>query len=374
MIASAVEEPLEALPEGLLAGVTPMVLAAGFGTRLRPLTERVAKPVVPFLNRPLLDYTLDWLARCGFERVVVNLHHAPESIARRYGRRGFGMHLEYSREPRILGTGGGLRRALDRLGEEILVVNGDVLTLAPLGPLVRVHRERGALATLGLFAGSVGHDYSQVAATPDGRLASFPSELATAPAEATVRGVFCGVHLVRREAVAMLPEGVFAGIVDHVYTPLLADGAPLAACPLAGSWYEVGDPGRYIDHQLHALRHGAVPLAVAGMPRFVDGGYVAADGHLETMRLRPPFLVGAGVRVHDGAWVQGCVLADRTRVGRGARLQEVISWAGAVIGPGARLRRCVVMEDVRVPADTEATETVFTAAGPLPFGGPGGGP
>lgn len=355
-------------------GITPFVLAAGFASRLRPLTDDRAKAVIPFLNRPLLDYTLDWLSRCGFRRVVINLHHAPETIAGRYGSRAFDLDIEYSRESRILGTGGGLRRVLDRLGDDVLVVNGDVLTLAALGPLVRHHLDSGAMATLGLYSGATGRDYPQVLADGAGRLVGFPGDRAAGSAvvsgAAPVRGVFCGLHLVRREALELLPEGRFAGIVDHLYRPLLEQGFELGALPLAGAWYEIGEPGRYIDHQLEALRCGSAPLALARVPRSMDAGYLALDGHVETTRLRPPFLIGSGARVRDGARVEGSVLADLVRVAEGARVTECVLWRGSAVGPGARLRRCVVMEDVRVPSGTVAEERVFTPEGGLEFGRP----
>lgn len=348
--------------------VVPMILAAGRATRLRPLSEQRAKAVVPFLNRPLLDYTLDWLARQGFGRVVINLHHGGETIESRYGGRAFGLDVVYSREPRLLGTGGGPRQALDLLGERILLINGDVLTLASLGPLLRHHETSGALVTLGLYAGASAQGYPRVTASADGRLLAFPGEEVSADAGPLVRGVFAGIHLLERRVLELLPPGVPCGTVIPLYRELLRADLPISALRLVGSWYEVGDPARYIDNQLAALARGGFPLARRGTLRFLDGGYVSAHAHLENTRLRAPFLVGSGARIKHGAQVTASVVGDRARVASGAGLHSCVLWPGAWVGAGARLRRCVVMEGVRVPPGTVARETVFAPGGETAFG------
>lgn len=347
------------------AGIVPMILAAGAARRLRPLSDTLAKAVVPFLNRPLLDHTFDWLRRCGFRRAVLNLHHLPASIESRYGERAFGMSLQYSREPSLLGTAGGPRAALRLLGERVLIVNGDVLTLAALGPLIEHHLESGALATIGLYRGAAARGFPRVHAEPSGRLLALRG--GEPPQGGTVAGVFAGVHLVERRALELLPEGVPSGTTDLLYPRLLEAGLPVAAIPLAGSWFEVGDPARYIDGQLTALRHRAAPLSVERHLRFLDGGYVSPHAHLENTRLRPPFLVGSGARVKHGARVEGCVIGDRCRIEAGSWLRECVLWPGAWISPGARLQRCVVVGDARVPAGTVAVETVFTSQGSVRF-------
>lgn len=344
-------------------GLVPMILAAGHATRLRPLTGSVAKAVVPFLNRPLLDYTLDWLARDGFDRVVINLHHAAGSIESRYGARAFGMQIAYSREARLLGTGGGPRKALESLGDRILLINGDVLTLAALGPLLRRHAESGALATLGLYAGASADGYPQVTASGEGRLLAFPGDDEPAEAGPRIRGVFAGIHVLERRALELLPPGVPCGTVIPLYRELLRAGLPLSAVRLVGSWYEIGVPARYIDNQLAALARGGPPLARRGVFRFVDGGYVSPDAHLENTFMRPPFLVGSGARIKHAAQVTASVIGDRARVAAGARVDGCVLWPGAWVGVGARLERCIVMEGVRVPKGRVARETVFTPTG-----------
>ena len=358
----------------LRTAVTPMVLAAGHATRLRPLTEHRAKATVPFLNRPLLDYTLDWLAKAGFRSVTVNLHHAPDSILDRYGTHAFGMDVNYSHEPVLLGTAGGPRAALSSLGERILLVNGDIVSRANLGALVSHHVRSGALATLALHTGSAGANDPQVVGDRKGNLVAFPGDEAAARDEpGWVRGVFTGVHVVERRLLEALPADVPCGIVDSVYRTALSAGAPVHAIPVSGVWYEVGDPSRYIEAQLQALLRGALPLALQGHRCLHAGGYVSQHGHIENTQPQPPYLVGAGARLKHGCYVRAAVLGDRVRVAEGARLERVIAWGGSTIGPGSSLSGSIVMADVHVPAGTVADRVVFTPDGSVPFAGEAGG-
>lgn len=344
----------------------PMILAAGLATRLRPLTERQAKAAVPFLNRPLLDYSFDWLARCGFDRAVVNLHHRPDSIVDLYGGRAFGIDIVYSHEPALLGTAGGPRAALEHLGERALLMNGDVVGAPSLGPLLRHHEAVGALATLALHCGPAGASYPQVVAQEDGRLLAFPGD-ADPSATDGVRGVFSGTHLVERAVLEDLPVGVPCGIVDPVYRELLASGLRIDALPVPGPWYEVGTPSLYIDQQLEALRRESLPLAFEGLVREGGGAYSSPHAHVENARPRPPYLLGAGCRLKQGSFVEACVLGDRSQVGAGASLRRCILWQEALVGNGCRLDRCIVMRGVAVPAATQASDTAFTSSGPISF-------
>lgn len=345
--------------------LSPMILAAGRAMRLRPLTQRRAKAVVPFLNRPLLDYTLDWLRRHGFAQVTINLHHAGASIVSRYRQRAFQMQVRYSREPVLLGTAGGPRAALGSLGAHVLLVNGDVVTTLNLGGLVAHHGASEALATLALTRGPAGSGYPQCLAADDGRLLAFPGD--DPPEPAPVSGVFTGVHIVERAVLENVPERAVCGIVDPVYRELLAAGLPVHAVSVPGTWYEVGDPGRYIEHQLASLLRGDLPLALVGSRRFVASGYLGTHTHLENVRLVSPFLLGSGVRVKHGSYLEGVVAGVRTRFESGSRLQQVVTWEGACIGPGCDLRRVIVMDHVRVPARTQAEGVVFTPGGPMRF-------
>jgi NDP-sugar pyrophosphorylase family protein len=347
-----------------------MVLAAGLATRLRPLTSHRAKGTVPFLNRPLLDYTFDWLSRCGFDRVVVNLHHAGDSLVSLYGSHAYGLEIRYSDEPVLLGTAGGPRAALEHLGERALLINGDVVSTLSIGRLLEHHAARRPMATLALHTGSAAEAYPHVTAAASGRLLGFPGDTVDSD-DVAVSGVFSGVHVVERGAIEELPAGRALGIVDPVYRQLMEAGLAVDAIALPGAWYEVGTPELYIEQQLRALRHESLALAFSGYRRDGAGAYASPHAHVENARPRAPYLLAAGCRVKQGAWVEAAVLGEGSQVAAGGLVRRVVLWDGAAVGSGARLEDSIVMKGVSVPPGTVANRTIFTPDGPVSFGADG---
>jgi NDP-sugar pyrophosphorylase family protein len=309
-----------------------MVLAAGLGQRMRPLTLLRAKPVLPVLNRPLLHWTLERLARAGVREAVVNLHHLPETVVEAVGDgRRLGVRVRYSREPQVLGTGGGPRAVRDALGDgPLLIVNGDVLFALDPRVLLERHARSGALATLALRRNPGG--YSPVVSDRRGRILSIAGR--PAPAEGTV-SMFASVHALDPSLLDRLPEGVSDSVRD-LYIPLLAQGARLLGVRLGGAWYDLGRPSLYRDAQLRLLPGGR---------SLVDpGARVSAAADVRRS------VVGRGARV-GAALVSRSVLWDGAVVDGGARLSGAIVTSGAVVRCGERAERVAVL-----PAAALATE------------------
>lgn len=363
-----------------------MVLAAGRGTRLHPLTAGRAKAVIPFLNRPLLDYTLDWLRRCGLEEVVINLHHCPDSVRRRYGGHAFGVRLRYSVEEKLLGTAGGVRAALDALGQRVLLVNGDVVTSMALGPLVDHHRRNRALATLALHSGGAALEHPAVLMGEGGEVAGFPEPPQAPPehrvggsvasgmpeeagrksaAHAAAHACFAGIHLVEREVFELVPPLRPCGIVDPVYRQLIAAGLPVHAVELAGPWYEVGTLPRYLQSQLCALRREDFPLAYEGYQRQTIGGFVTTTASIGRAGVEPPFMIADGARVADGAQLKGVIAGRNSCIGAGATVVDSVLLDGAWVGTAATLEGVVVLENAYVPPGTEVRDQAWSGSGPL---------
>lgn len=299
-----------------------MVLAAGEGVRLRPLTYLRAKPVVPVLNRPLLHFTLERLARAGVTEAVVNLHHLPRTVRRALGDgRRFGLRLRFSHEPELLGTGGGPRRARRWLGDApVLLVNGDVWFDFDLATLVARHHAAGAVATLGLRPNPDPRRYSPVVSARDGRI------LSIAGCPAAQRGMvslFTGVHVLDPALLERLPAGPSDSVRD-LYLPLLARGERLHGVRLRGAWYDLGRPELYRRAQLALLRR----------------------------RERSGVLIAPGARVHATARVRASVIGPGCSVGAGARIAGSVLWDRVRVGPRAHVRGAVLASGVRV-ADGE---------------------
>ncbi len=312
-----------------------LVLAAGLGTRLRPLTLARPKPLLPVLGRPLVAYTLDRLAGLPCEVAAVNLHHLGEQVPAALGPEHRGMPLVYSHEPEILGTLGALAPLAELLrpAEAVLLVNGDSLCDWPLAELAADHRAHGAAATLllsetadpGSFGGGVG-------LAADGRIVSFRSAGIEIEPPAR-RLVFAGAHALAPallERVASRP----ADIVRQLYEPLLAEGAVIRGVTTARAWQDLGTPRRYLEAVLERLAAGDGRSWVAA------GAAVAASARLE-----------AGV-VEDGARVEAGAVVERALVLPGARVGAGATVSGAIVGFGAE-----------VPAGATVSAELFSGRG-----------
>lgn len=222
---------------------TAMILAAGFGTRLRPQTETVPKALVPVGGRPMIEYAIAALVRAGVERIVVNLHHLGERIPAALGDGSrFGVAIAYSREDTILETGGGIARARPLLGEgDFFVANCDSLCDADLAALARLHTESGAIATLLLREDPEAIRYGLVEIDGSGRIGRFLGRAAPGVDPRTLRPrMFCGIHVLSPGIFERMPHADAFSITRDVYAPAVEGGARLFGMTHAGAWRDLG--------------------------------------------------------------------------------------------------------------------------------------
>jgi NDP-sugar pyrophosphorylase family protein len=291
-----------------------MILAAGFGERLWPLTSDRTKPALPVLGTPLVGYVAEYLARYGFEDVIVNLHHQPDSVRRALGDGSrFGVRLQYVHEPVILGTSGALDNAREFLeGDTFVVVNGKLITDLDLKAALRTHRERKALATLVLLP-NPRHERFSMVETRDGLVTRFGGMPAPASEGAEPPLMFTGIHILEPRIFEYIPRGVFSDSVSDVYVPAMAEGERIAAHVTKGMWYELSTLRRYLDISLALLCDRGDDL-YAGRNSSID----------------------KAAEVHDS------VLWDDVTVARGARVRR------AVLGDGVRIPAGELVEDAVV--------------------------
>jgi NDP-sugar pyrophosphorylase family protein len=309
-----------------------VVLAAGLGTRLRPLTAGIPKPLLPVLGRPLIAWTLERLEAAGVEAAAINLHYRGDAIAAALGDRFGAMPLVYSREPEILGTLGALAPLRDFLAsaELVLLVNGDSLCRWPFEVLVAEHlrRSRGdspPMATL-LVANSVDPAAfgGGVAVDREGRIHTLlPGSRSRAEDRArtdgTTRHVFLGAH-VFSPSLAERARPTFSDIVRDLYEPSLAAGAAIAALQSDAPWHDVGTAARYLDAVLDwAARENP------SRPR--DAAVIEAGATLEDDVVALRTLVLAGARIGRGSRL------DRVVVGPGVEIAAGSSLAGELVTP-----------------------------------------
>src|SRR5882672_11213650 len=215
-----------------------MILAAGYGTRLRPVTYTLPKPMVPLCGQPLIAWAVESLLAFGIRDFIVNLHHLPEPIER-FLRERFDARFEFSYEPEILGTGGGVRKVRRMLekDDEFLLVNGDTIQFPPYGALRATRND--ALAALTLRHPPQGDRFTPVY-FDHGRITGFGHGTGEAL-------MFSGTHLISNRIFDHLPDKDFSGIVDEVYQPLIDSGRErIAGVVEDGLWFDIGTPRRYM--------------------------------------------------------------------------------------------------------------------------------
>jgi NDP-sugar pyrophosphorylase family protein len=312
-----------------------MILAAGLGTRMRPLTFDRAKPVLPVLNRPLLHWTLELLASHGVKEVMINLHYLPRSVRAAAGDgRAFGLKVSYSFERDILGTGGGPRKVRRWIGDEtLLLLNGDVVFDFDLSALRRRHERAGGPATLALIPNPDPRHYSRVITGPDGRVKSIAG--LPRPARGIV-SMFPGVHILDPALLERLPPGP-SDTVRDLYAPLIAEGRPPLGVRLRGPWYDLGSPSLYLASQQSLLAS-----RFRGLRR---GSVIHPEARVHPRARVVRSVVGKGSVIADGAEVRGSVLWDRVKVGRGALVEASILASGVKVEDGEGLRSALLMKD-----------------------------
>jgi NDP-sugar pyrophosphorylase family protein len=317
---------------------TAFVLAAGFGTRLRPLTLDRPKPLVPVCGVPALAYSLALCAEHGFTDVVVNAHHLGEQLAAWEGVHE-GCHVQvHQEEPEILGTGGGLKAVADRLAERFVVLNADVLHAFDLTALAAQVRPGGAAMVL--RPSDEADRYGVVAADGTDTVVQLVA-LAAAPAEGEVPQDthFTGIHALDRAALDLVPEG-FACIVRSAYQSLVPQ-RKVGAIREDGVWLDAGDPLAYLEANLAVLRD-EVTLALDPFERAAAGRRLGtAFGALpKGVRVMGPVWIGEGAVIEPGARLSHCVIGAGARVPAEARLHEVVAWDGVDVP--ASLSRAIV--------------------------------
>ena len=236
-----------------------MILAAGLGTRLRPLTNTVPKPLLPVGGTPLIVWNLLLLRRSGIREVVVNLHHLGDLIEKELGDGStWGMRISYSREPTILGTGGGLKQA-ERFfeGRPFLVLNGDTLCELDLGALCRFHMQQLPIATMVVREDPDADRWG--ALELEGRRVVRINGRGRVPQGSVVTRMFAGVHIVDPRLLRTVPAGRESSIIE-AYVHEIQQGEPVLGYTLEGYWSDVGTPERYTAAQDDAER-GRVRLA-----------------------------------------------------------------------------------------------------------------
>ena len=322
-----------------------MVLAAGLGTRLRPVTYEVPKPMVPVANRPVLEHLLRLLRGHELGEVIANLHWFPETIRGPIGDgSALGVDLTYIEESELTGTAGGVRAAREFLtaeGGSFVVMAGDALTDVDLRGLLDAHARNGGVATLGVKRVTNVSEYGVIVTGADDRIQGFQEK--PDPAEALSDLVNCMIYAFDGEVFDYFPDSEFVDFANDVFPALLDHDVPFHVHRIDRYWNDVGSIGEYVQGNLDAVA-GHVEVEVGG--EVVEGeadpdapgsgGLGAAQAGLPAgTEVNGRVLVGESVTVAGGVRFDGnVVIGPGARIGRGAMVKESVLLPGAEVPDG----------------------------------------
>jgi mannose-1-phosphate guanylyltransferase len=329
-----------------------MILAAGKGTRVRPITHTIPKPMIPILQKPVMEFLLELLREHGFTEIMVNVSHLAEEIENyfRDGQR-FGVQIAYSFEGRIedgeligdaLGSAGGLKKIQSFqpfFDDTFVVLCGDALIDLDLSEAVRRHREKGAMASL--ITKRVPKDqvssYGVVVTDADGRVRSFQEKPAVDEAASDM--INTGIYIFEPEVLNYVPEGTPFDIGSDLFPRLVAAGAPFYALPMEFEWVDIGKVPDYWQAIRSVLQGQVRQVQIPGQevrPGIYTGLNVAANW--DRIKVEGPIYVGGMTRIEDGATIIGpAMIGPSCHICEGATIDNSIIFDYSRIGPGVRL-------------------------------------
>jgi mannose-1-phosphate guanylyltransferase len=342
-----------------------LILAGGEGTRLRPLTSTMPKPVVPLVDRPFISFMLEWLRAHGVDDVILSCGFMADGVRDVMGDgSALGIRLRYLEEPRPLGTGGALKFAEELLDERFFMLNGDVLTDIDLTAQLEQHSRTGARATLALIAVEDPSAYGLVRREEDCSVSEFIEK--PGPEQLDTNLINAGAYIIERDVLDEMPRaGTNVSIEREVFPALVGRG--LFGYECSGYWLDIGTPERYLQATFDILEgnvstEAGRQLSPSGVA-LIDG--VQIDGRVVAPVLVGPGCVvgrraivggrtvlGRGVTVAEGAHVESSVLLDGASVGARSTVRSTIVGPGASIGAGCHIGGGVVLgAGVRLGAD-----------------------
>ena len=318
-----------------------VIMAGGEGTRLRPLTSNLPKPMMPLANKPMMEHVIDLLRRHGFDEIVVTLAFMPDAIRNHFGDGSeYGVHIQYATEETPLGTAGSVRNAADALDDRFLVISGDVLTDIDLGEVVAFHEAKGALATIGLVPVENPLEFGIVITNEDGSVERFLEKPSWGQVFSDT--INTGIFVLEPAIFDHIPDDRAVDFSSEVFPALLAAGLPLYGAVADGYWEDVGTLEAYVSAHKDILDQ-KVEVDVPGFE--VSGGVWVAEGaeiHPDAV-IDGPAVVGDNARVEAGARLgEYAVLGTNVKVRAGAEIHRSIVQDNAYLGEGVRLAGAVV--------------------------------
>ena len=337
-----------------------VILVGGEGTRLRPLTSTMPKPVVPLVDRPLMVYMLEWLRGHGVDDVIMSCGFLAAGVRDVLGDGSqLGIRLRFVEEPEPRGTAGALKYAEELLDERFLMLNGDVLTDLDLSAQLHQHEATGATATLALVPVDDPTSYGLVRLRADHVVAEF-LEKPSADTLLDTNLISAGAYVLERAVLDLIPPDRKVSIEREVWPALVGEGL-YGFDDQQAYWVDIGTPERYLQATFDILE-GKLRSGVADK---LGDSFLAVDPSvLSEGRVIPPAVIGPGTRIAAGAEVGSLVaIGANVMVGEGAIVERCVLLDGAQVGAGCVLRDCIVGPRVRIGERTQVIEGAILGEG-----------
>ena len=340
-----------------------VILVGGEGTRLRPLTNGIPKPMLPILNHPFLEHTIHYLSKYGITEVILALSYLPEIITDYFGDgRQLGVRLHYTLEDSPLGTAGAVKNAGEYLDSTFVVLNGDIYTDLDIGAMFDFHRQRKARATIALTRVDNPCAFGVVETDSHGRIGRFMEK--PAPDEVTTNWINAGVYILEPEVLQQVPDNVHYMFERGLFPRLLELGETMCGYQFQGQWFDMGTPEKYLCLNCDLLLSNDKP-AFIGNPG-ENGLYCAQDAVIHaSAQVKGPAVIASRSHIGQRVRIRGpVVIGPDCTVGDGAVLEETVLWHGVAVGEGAVLRKCVVGNGVEIQPQERVIDRVVAPAYP----------
>lgn len=312
-----------------------MVLAAGFGTRLQPLTHVLPKPMFPVLGRPLLSHTFDILESANITDVAVNVHHLPDFIINYFEKQKLhDLNLHFSREEKILGTAGGIKKMEGFLeGGPFILINSDIITDIKLDKVIDFHKKNNSKLTLVVRQDIFPEQYDSIKICKDGRIVHFVGASSMNIPGNTTRVMFTGIQIIEPEIFKRIPEGQFCGTTESIFPQMIKDEVPVYGYLHNGYWKDMGNRENYLQVNSDALDER---VSLKGV----------SPNELNNPLIIPPVLVDRNCQVAENSQIGPyTVIGPNCNIKSGAIIENSILWEGVTIGAGSNIKGSVIAQN-----------------------------
>lgn len=322
-----------------------IVMAGGFGTRIQPLTHSVPKPMLPILNRPMMQHIIEKLRDAGITEIVVLLYFKPEVISGYFGDGSeLGVKIHYVQPSEDFGTAGAVKYASKYLDEEFIIVSGDLVTDFDFNEIIAFHKEKNSKLTITLTPVSDPLQFGVVITTPDGKIQRFLEKPSWG--EVFSDTVNTGIYILHPSVLGYIPEGANYDFGKDLFPNLMKENFGLWGCTLRGYWRDVGNPESYREVQKDLLG-GKVELLYRGVKQNIEGANLYLEEgatYSSNARFEGTVILGKDVKIDSDAFIKDSVIGDKTVIKTGVAIEDCVIWKNSIIGEKSKINNSVICD------------------------------